>query len=163
MKLVIEQLQLAIELREANQDGQARALLLTLQREYPDDPHVNYQCAWVHDKLGLEREAVPFYEKAIAQGLSGEDLKGALLGLGSTYRSLGMYEESVALLRKAVAQFPEERQMQLFLALALYNVGEHHEAMSLLIRNLVETSADEGIQRYRTALLFYADDLDQTW
>ncbi|WP_246321240.1 tetratricopeptide repeat protein [Paenibacillus germinis] len=40
------------------------------------------------------REAVPFYKKSLELGLSGEERQGAYLGLGSTYRTLGMYDHS---------------------------------------------------------------------
>ena len=84
-----DRLQRAIHLREAGHAEEARKILLDLVAAAPNDPQVNYQTAWVHDNLGLEREAVPFYAQAIEQGLSGADLEGALLGLGSTYRALG--------------------------------------------------------------------------
>ncbi|HEX6221988.1 MAG TPA: hypothetical protein VF115_12910, partial [Acidimicrobiia bacterium] len=64
----------AIALRERGQDTEARALLLELHAENSKDARVNLQCAWIHDKLGLESDAVPFYETAIAAGLDGEDL-----------------------------------------------------------------------------------------
>lgn len=51
---------------------------------YPEDPVVQYQCAWSFDILGKEAKAVPHYKKAIKEGLNGKDLEGAFLGLGST-------------------------------------------------------------------------------
>jgi tetratricopeptide (TPR) repeat protein len=153
----------AIQLREAGELEQARAMLLELVAAYPDDPVVNYQCAWSHDALGHEREAVPFYERAIALGLQGEQLAGALLGLGSTYRCLGEYQQAIETLGRGAAQFPEQRSFEVFLAMALYNAGAHAEATERLLRALAETSADASIQRYQRAILFYADKLDQTW
>jgi hypothetical protein len=35
--------------------------------------------------------------------------------------------------------------------------------MELLLNSLADTSADEGILRYRRAIKFYADKLEQTW
>ncbi len=158
-----EELPRAIRLRKEGRAEEARAMLLELAAERPDDPQVQYQCAWVHDSLGREREAVPFYERAIAGGLSGRDLEGALVGLGSTYRSLGEYGRAVETLREGVARFPESRAMEVFLAMALYNVGEHREATESLLRILAETSADRGISAYKEAILFYAGRLDETW
>src|SRR5262245_56086390 len=99
----------AIGLREAGKLEQARALLLELVASHPNDPTINYQCAWSHDVLGLEREAVPFYERAIELGLRGDELAGALLGLGSTYRCLGEYHRAVETLSAGAAQFPDQR------------------------------------------------------
>ncbi len=158
-----EDLTRAIRLRKEGRAEEARAILLELVAEKPDDPQVQYQCAWIHDSLGREREAVPFYERAIAGGLSGRDLEGALVGLGSTYRSLGEYGRAVETLREGVARFPESRAMEVFLAMALYNVGEHREATESLLRILAETSADRGISAYKEAILFYAGRLDEIW
>jgi tetratricopeptide (TPR) repeat protein len=160
---ILQQIEQAVRLREAKQYDEALRLLLPLYEADPLNPLVNYHCAWTCDALGWETEAVPFYRRAIENGLAGDDLKGALLGLGSTYRCLGQYEESAQVLRQGVQQFPESRQFEAFLALTLYNLGEHASAMELLIRNLAETSEDESIMRYRRALLFYADKLDETW
>jgi predicted Zn-dependent protease len=84
-----DRLQEAIELRSTGQAEEARSILLDLVAASPDDAQINYQAAWVHDTLGREHEAVPFYVRAIEQGLPDTDLEGALLGLGSTYRTLG--------------------------------------------------------------------------
>jgi tetratricopeptide (TPR) repeat protein len=160
---ITQQIEQAVRLREAKQYGEALQLLLSLYEADPRHPLVNYHYAWTCDALGRESEAVPFYRRAIENGLNGDDLKGALLGLGSTYRCLGQYEESAEVLRQGVRQFPESRQFEAFLALTLYNLGEYASAIELLIRNLAETSEDESIRRYRRALLFYADKLDETW
>jgi tetratricopeptide (TPR) repeat protein len=158
-----EKLLQGIRLREAGQYEEARRWLLELQADFPEDAQVNYQCAWVHDVLGLEKEAVPFYQLAIQEGLAGNDLRGALLGLGSTYRSLGEVEQAVQTLSRGLELFPNRREFEVFLAMAYYNRGEHSRAMELLLRTLAETSTDEGILRYQRAILFYADKLDQTW
>lgn len=65
-----EKLTTAIQLREAQNHEEARQLLLQLHRDFPDDPQVNYQCAWIHDLLGLEAdtsrdEGIRRYERAI--------------------------------------------------------------------------------------------------
>ncbi len=153
----------AIRLREEGRLEESRTLLMELVAAHPDDARVNFQTAWAHDRLGLEREAVPYYERALALGLDGDDLAGALLGLGSTYRALGEYERAVATLRRAAEAFPERCIMEVFLAMALYNAGEHREAMERLLRALAETSSDESIRRYQRAIAFYADKLDQSW
>jgi tetratricopeptide (TPR) repeat protein len=158
-----DRLQEAIELRSTGRAEEAQTILLDLVATYPDDAEINYQTAWVHDNLGLEREAVPFYVRAIELGLSGEDLEGALLGLGSTYRTLGEYQQAEETLRRGMTMFPHNRAFQVFLAMTLYNSRRYQEAMELLLTNLAETTADETILRYKRAILFYAPQLDQTW
>jgi len=156
-------LERAIQQREAGELGEAERTLRTLLELNPEDPAANYQRAWVCDLTDREREAIPFYERAISNGLSGRDLEGAVLSLGSSYRAVGQYEKAAEVLRDGADRFPENRAMQVFLAMALYNTGEHHPAMRLLLRNLVETTEDSETLVYKEAVLFYADRLDETW
>jgi len=163
MKSLQEKLAPALKLRETEKHAEARQLLLELHNEFPNDPQVNYQCAWIHDLLGLEREAIPFYEKAIQEGLSGDDLKSALLGLGSTYRCIGEYRKSIDTFQHILTLFPNSLEFKVFLAMAYYNIDEHSKAMELLLNSLADTSKDEGILRYQRAIRFYSDKLDQIW
>jgi len=151
----------AVELREQGRAGPAREQLMELAERYPGDAEIAYQTAWAHDVLGLEREAVPFYERALGgAGLSPEDRHGAFLGLGSTHRVLGSYGEAVKILRRGLEEFPHDPALRAFLAMALYNEGEGREAVRLLLRTLTATSSDRRVQDYRRAIEHYADDLD---
>ena len=163
MNTLREKLASAIQLRESEKYEEARQLLLALHAELPNDPQVNYQCAWIHDVLGLEREAIPFYEKAIQSGLSEADLKSALLGMGSTYRCIGQYQKSIETFQRALTLFPDSYEFNVFLGMSYYNIGEHAKAMELLLNSLADTSSAEGILRYQRAIRFYSDKLDQTW
>ncbi|AQQ55553.1 tetratricopeptide repeat protein [Planococcus lenghuensis] len=153
----------AITLRENGKQQESNRLLLKLAEEFPDDPLINYQCAWSFDVLGEEANAIPFYEKAIHLGLSGKNLEGALLGLGSTYRTLGMYEESKKIFSKGIRLFPANNAMRTFYAITLYNLKEHRTAMEILLGCLLATTADSNITAYKRALEFYSDKLDETW
>ncbi|QEU97864.1 tetratricopeptide repeat protein [Streptomyces kanamyceticus] len=153
----------AIRLRESGRREEAKEQLVALAGRFPRDAEVAYQTAWVHDALGLEAEAVPYYVRALeGPGLAEDDRCGALLGLGSTYRTLGRYEDAVATLTGAVAEFPDDAALKTFLAMALYNTGRAHEAMQLLLTLLAATSSAPDIARYRPAIEFYAKDLDAT-
>ena len=163
MSILQQRLDSAVQLRETGQHEEARQILLKLHAEFPEDSQVNYQCAWIHDLVGLEREAIPFYEKAIQNGLSGDDLKSALLGMGSTYRCIGEYPKAIDTFQHALKLFPNRYEFKVFLAMAYHNIHEHEKAMELLLNSLVETSQDDGILRYLRALRFYSDKLNQTW
>ncbi|MCT4351924.1 tetratricopeptide repeat protein [Streptomyces sp. Je 1-79] len=157
----------AVGLREQGRQEEARDRLTELAARHPDDVEVAYQTAWAHDVLGLEAEAVPYYERALKTtgaepGLSEEDRRGALLGLGSTFRVLGRYEEAVATLRGGVEEFPDDGALRTFLAMALFNTGDHHESTRLLLRLVAATSEDPRVGRYRRAIEYYAEDLDET-
>jgi tetratricopeptide (TPR) repeat protein len=149
----------AIQLREtgrAKQDQaileEARTLLLGLATAYPDDAEITYQTAVAHDNLGLSRKAIPFYLRALDQGLSGPDLERALMGLGSTYRGLGEYQQAEEILRRAVREFPHNRAIQVFLAMTLYNSQEYKEAMEIVLTNLMETTSDEKLQYFKRGI-----------
>ena len=157
------ELESAIRLREIGGCQEADSLLSRVLEETSDDAEANHQMAWLYDVQGREREAVPFYERAVAGDLPAEERCGALLGLGSTYRALGEYPEAGEVLRRGVSEFPADRAMRTFLALALYNFGEHRQAVDLLLKHLVETTSDPGIRSYEKALRFYTGRLDEVW
>ncbi|RDW20501.1 tetratricopeptide repeat protein [Oceanobacillus chungangensis] len=153
----------AISLRKDGKHNESNKLLIELVKQYPENGRVNYQCAWSFDLLGEEKKAVPYYEKAINLGLSSGELEGAFLGLGSTYRTLGEYEKSKSIFIKGIESFPNNRALQTFYSITLYNLNEHHKAMELLLTCLIETTKDDNIQSYKKAINFYKDKLDETW
>ena len=158
-----EKLEQAIKLRKDDKPEEALLILKELLSESPHDPTVNYQAAWTCDYMGKESDAAPFYETAIANGLSGDELQGAFLGLGSTYRCLGEYQKSLDTFDKAIKEFPGDRSLKTFRALTLYNLGKFSNSVEELIVQLVDTTSDADIKSYENALRFYADKLDQTW
>jgi len=162
---VHERTEEAARLMEAGDGGGAERALLGPLEQNPEDARANYLMASLYDQSDQERRAVPFYWRALARAedLPEEDAAGAYLGLGSTHRALGEHEESRRVLLEGLEWFPNDRALSTFLALTLYNLGEHREAVSTLLKNLVETTGDPGIQLYGRTLAFYADRLDQTF
>jgi len=126
--------------------------LRDLDRRYPNVAEINYQLAWTYEVIEREMDAIPLYEKAIALGLPENELCGALLGLGNTLRVTGEAARAVDVLRSASAQFPDNKEVDAFLALALHATGEHAEALRTLIDVLCDTSEDTGITAYQRAL-----------
>ena len=158
-----DELRGALLLRENGQDEDAREILKDLAARYPDNGNIQYQAASVHDSLGFEREAVPLYERALELELTIPERSGAMLGLGSTLRTLGQYDRASAILREAADLFPDMRCFDVFLAMSLYNEGRHHEAMERLLLVAADTSEDDSIRTYERAIRYYADRLDETW
>lgn len=159
----IYQLQRAIDLRNDGELQQSNQLLLSLVEQHPNEAYVNYQCAWSFDVLGKESKAVPYYEKAIQGDLNNEDLANAYLGLGSTYRTLGEYENSKHTFEKGLEMFPHNLAIQVFYAMTLFNLEKHERSMESLLKNLAATSSDQQIQKYRNAITFYSDKLNEVW
>lgn len=150
----------AIALRCESQHTEALAILLDLYNRQPDDAKVNYELGCTYDLQGVEDEAIAFYEHAIQCGIEGDDLRGALIGLGSAYRCLERFGDAARVLQKGAAAFPDAREFDVFLALTRHNLGEHAEAMRLLLNHIAEHSADEGTLQYRRAIAWYAEHLD---
>ncbi|MBP2033409.1 tetratricopeptide (TPR) repeat protein [Clostridium algifaecis] len=159
----MKELEMAIDLRKEGKLKESNKILINLANKYPDNSIINYQCAWSFDVMGSEKEAVPYYEKAIAIGLSDDDLQGAFLGLGSTYRTLGQYEKSREVFEKGLAKFTDDKAMKIFYAMTLYNLNEYSKAMEILLINLAQTSSDENIKIYKNAIEFYSNKLDEVW
>ncbi|MET3575922.1 tetratricopeptide repeat protein [Bhargavaea ullalensis] len=160
MKDHLEQARL---LGKAGRLEEAGELLVRLAADHPDDAQIQFECARSLDRTGKEAAAVPYYERAISLGLPENEQKDAYLGLGSTWRTLGRYDRSIAVLEEGSSRFPEDRALQVFRAMTLYNLGKHREAMRLLLLNLADTSLDGEIQKYAPAIRFYAGHLDRVW
>ncbi|SIR28274.1 Tetratrico peptide repeat-containing protein [Peribacillus simplex] len=154
-------LEMALSLRGEKEFKKSNRLLLDLAKQNPGDAVIQYQCAWSLDILGLEVKAVPYYEAALKLGLPDEDAKGAYLGLGSTYRTIGDYDKSRRTLESGLAKFPEDKALLVFRAMVFYNLGQHDLAMESLLKIIAETSKDRDIQSYAKAIEFYSDKLDK--
>ncbi len=158
-----KRLQHIITLRENGQLEEVNQLMVALVQEQPENGYYQFQCAWTYDSLGKEQDAVPHYEKAIQLGLDPEILVDAYLGLGSTYRTLGQYEQSKRIFEQALSEFPEAEHLKVFYAMTLYNLSEHSKAMKTLLNIVIQTTNHKEIKDYSKAIKFYSDKLDQTW
>lgn len=158
------QLAAAVALRESGATAAANQALVELAAQYPDHATVQYQCAWSFDVLGLESQAVPYYQRALAGTLTAPDRHGAFIGLGSTLRTLGRYAESATVFENALVEFPDNAALRAFYAMTLHNLGRHAQAIQLLLHTLADTSADAEVMQYCKALhFFYAPQLDRIW
>ncbi|MEK4972380.1 tetratricopeptide repeat protein [Niallia sp. FSL R7-0648] len=153
----------ALNLRKNGNFKESNEVLSELVRDFPEDAIYNYQYAWSFDILGEEEKAVPYYENAIKIGLPSKDMEGAILGLGSTYRALGEYENSKDVFLKGMELFPDNHAIQVFYSMTLYNLKEHSKAMELILKCLINTTNDTELLSYKRAINFYSDKLDETW
>lgn len=153
----------ARELRKQDELEASQALLLDLLAEYPEDPLVLFEVGGSYDVLGEEQEAIEYYEEAIEEGLSGDDLQECLVCLGNCYRILGESGPAVKALETAVSQFPDNKSGHAFLALAYYSDDRKETAVRTLLELLLETTQDENIRAYADVLEFYKDNLDTVW
>ncbi|HET7534967.1 MAG TPA: tetratricopeptide repeat protein [Candidatus Didemnitutus sp.] len=146
----------------ARAHGQFREVLPRLQQldaKFPNVAEITYQVAWTLDTLDRAADAIPHYEKAVALGLPPNELSGALLGLGSALRGTGQAHRAIKVLRSGKHQFPENREFDVFLALALHDDGKHGEAVQLLLEALCDTTEDPGLTAYQRAIRHAASKL----
>jgi len=116
-----------------------------------------YDEACAHDRAGREAEAILCYEEALSLGLPDVRRRQALLGLGSSYRNVLRHVDAIALLRDAVAEYPDDAALQVFLALALWSGSREREAMQALARVTLESADLRGHGR---AAQHYFNHLD---
>ncbi|MGY4107932.1 tetratricopeptide repeat protein [Aeromonas encheleia] len=153
----LETLRAEGRIEEARQHGLLQLI------EHPQHAELHYEVACLHDTLGRETQAIPLYQKAIALGLSEASLRGAWLGLGSSYRSTGQYAEALAAFEQGLARFPDAAEFRVFRAMACYNLGHHKEGMESLLAVLAATTTVPDLTPYRRAIALYAEDLDRRW
>jgi tetratricopeptide (TPR) repeat protein len=153
----------AKKLRSEDELEASQELLLDLLSEHPNEPLVLYEVGGSFDVMGEEREAIPYYQKAIQAGLDGADLQECLVCLGSSQRNIGNFNEAVEILEKVTEQFPENNSGKVFLALAYYSDGREDEAVHLLLELLLTTTNDQNILDYADPLDYYKDNLDEVW
>jgi tetratricopeptide (TPR) repeat protein len=154
-----ELLKQAIQMRTEQRFAEAERILQSLLAEDPANGIVAYHMAWLCDNQGREHEAISFYARALEGTLSGEDRRGAMLGLGSSYRCIGEYERSVEILDKATHEFEAHAEFVVFRALALRKLNRNDEAFAIILRQLALTTGDERLAKYKRALLECADEI----
>lgn len=153
----------AIQLINERKYEEAQIILRKLAEKYPNNPEVNFYYAGTHDALGMEREAIPYYQKALNNGIKGELRQQTYFQLGSSYRCIGEYQKAVDILEEGLMNFPDNLALKTLLAIVRYNTKDEKEAVSILLKVCVSSSIDPWIQKYSRALSFYADRLDEKW
>ncbi|CNH10377.1 Predicted O-linked N-acetylglucosamine transferase%2C SPINDLY family [Yersinia thracica] len=148
-------------LKELGRYDDAVTMAQNLLRSDPHNASLLYKIASLYDVQGLELQAIPFYRAAIEHNLAGQELQEAYLGLGSTYRALGLYQASLDTFDRALVSFPQAKEITLLRTMTLYNLGETKEAVAALLILLAETSNHQDISLYQKAIRQYAADLDQ--
>ncbi|WP_373895415.1 tetratricopeptide repeat protein [Virgibacillus natechei] len=156
-------LNIAKKLIENEEFEKAQEILLPILNENPDDAEGNHYFAETFDAQSLEREAIPYYENALANNIKGELREAAYVQLGSSYRCIGEYKKAEEILTKGLEEFPDNSAMRAFLAMVLYNLDEGKDAVTKLLQTLAESTDDPWLKNYERAIKFYAENLDETW
>ncbi len=149
----------AVGLRKKGQHTEALAIFLDLLKLNAGHAVLQHELASTYDSQGLEADAIPHYECALALGLEAESRRGALLGLGSSYRCVEQYSDAVRTFERGIAEYPNANEFGVFLALTLHNLGDHARAMTLLLTHIAEHTSDKATVHYKRAIFHYAEHL----
>ena len=128
-----EAIRLGYERRDRANMAPTIAYFEALLAEHPDHPVLVYEVAGAYDTAGEEATARQLYERALSLGLDGDVLRRCLCQYGSTLRWLGEYDESLAVLDRARAEFPGSDAVRVFRALTLNDAGRGDEATGELL------------------------------
>lgn len=148
-------IQAAIALRKQGEYEQSRQALKALVEEPALRALALLNIAWSYDNEGNEQEAEQWYRAALEAGLTGEDEFEARFGLASTLRCLGQYTQAKTLFEEILARWPQATEVRPFYALCLHNLGEHQQAVSVLL-NCIARHPDARTAPYARALREYA-------
>ena len=139
---------------EERGSGGFRAVIEELAAELPPgSARADFERAGSFDSTGHPERAVPLYREALRVGLTGERRRRAVIQLSSSLRNLGRPEESVVLLRAELEAASDslDDAVRAALALALTDLGQAREAVSLLLLSLAP-----HLPRYRRSMANYA-------
>ncbi|MGH1550243.1 tetratricopeptide repeat protein [Leifsonia poae] len=128
--------------------GALRAVLA----EHPDDPHVLYEVGGAYDTAGEEDTAAGYYERALEAGLEGDTLRRCLLQYGSTLRNLDRFDDSLAVLDRALTLFPESESVRVWHALSLHAAGRSDAAVAELMEVAADNIRTPDLLRYEAAI-----------
>ena len=135
------------------------AMAKDLQRRYPTDGRVLYELAGTHDSAGQEQQALELYDRAMLSDLREPYRHRALIQKASTLRHLGRLEESLRVLDRLVAEYPDNTAIVLFRALTLHDLGRDVDGLRSVAMQLAATSGDTDVQRYQSSLTRFTQEI----
>lgn len=113
------------------------------------------EAAFAHDRMGLERDAIRYYDAAYALGVPEERRRHFFVGYGSTLRNVGRADDAVAILARAIADDPGYAPFAAFLALALAEAGHTKAALATMLGCALDVARPGAFDGYERALNEY--------
>jgi tetratricopeptide (TPR) repeat protein len=110
------------------------------------------EAAYAHDRVGDERSAIKFYDRAYQLGVPDDKRRRFLVGYGSTLRNVGRAEEAVAIYAQAIVDYPDYPAFAAFLALALADAGHPKAALATMLGCALDASRPGVFDGYERAL-----------
>jgi tetratricopeptide (TPR) repeat protein len=149
---LLDRLAALFDARDRDDMGPTIEALLAVLAEHPDDPHVLYEVGGAYDTAGDEDTAAGYYERALDAGLSGDTLRRCLLQYGSTLRNLDRFDDSLAVLDRALSLFPDSESVRVWHALSLHAAGRSDGAVAELMEVAADRIRTPDLLRYEAAI-----------
>jgi tetratricopeptide (TPR) repeat protein len=127
----------------------------------PSDVEAQIAAAWANDSYGSEADAMRYYDAAWAAGIPPEKRSRFMVGYGSTLRNNGRIEESIAIHRQGIADYPGYAPHHAFLALSLNSALRHDEALAEALTALL-VAGSANLDGYDRSLGEYRDLLGES-
>ncbi|MGE0547707.1 MAG: tetratricopeptide repeat protein [Kofleriaceae bacterium] len=142
-------------LREAGRHDEHVAAAKAFAAREPGNVLAQIEAAYGHDRAGLERDAVRYYDAAYQLGVPEDQRRHFLTGYGSTLRNVGRADDAVAILGQAVADDPGYQPFVAFLALALSSAGYPRAALATMLGCALDAARPGAFDKYTRALTEY--------
>ena len=122
----------------------------------PEDPVALFEVGGAHDSTGFTEEAVGYYERAVAAGLSGVRRRRVSIQMASSLRETGHPERALELIAEERERGSDEYDGALAMceALTLAKLGRDREGLSVALVALAPT-----LPRYQRSTVNYARGL----
>ena len=146
-------------LRAAGRHDEALAAARAFVSDQPDDVGANIEAAFAHDRAGLERDAIRYYDTAYHLGVPADDRRRFFVGYGSTLRNVGRADDAIGILGSAIADDPQYPPYAAFLALALGSAGHPRAALATLLGCTLDAARPDAFDGYERALAAYQAEL----
>ena len=124
----------------------------------PSEVEAQMAAAFANDRYGSETAAMRYYDAAWALGIPADKRNRFMVGYGSTLRNNRRLDDSLAVHRQAIVDYPDFAAHHAFLALVLNDLGRHDEAIAAALTALVDAGS-ENLDGYDRALRQYRDVL----
>ncbi|TOQ81088.1 hypothetical protein CGG88_12020 [Vibrio parahaemolyticus] len=148
-------------LKKRGKHEDAYKIALKYSTCHPNDAIAQLSAAYAADRLGFEKEAVKFYEKAELLGVPEAETCEFLLCFGSTLRNIGRVNDAICKLHEAAEKEPERPEIKAFLSLALHSAGHYNESLASMLEAALQASSKDAFGPYYRALLEYKRELSK--
>ncbi|MBA2173790.1 tetratricopeptide repeat protein [Halobacillus locisalis] len=155
----MNELDKALHIKKMGQVEEALPLFKSLIDSDATNAELHHHCGQCHDALGLEQEAVAYYENAISLDVREDLLPDTYVCLASSFNVLNRHDRALETIEEGVRQFPDYAPLKVFHSLILFSADQQADALRTSLLTLLHTTHDANIKKYERAINHYAEHL----